>query len=405
MRFVWTTFRKDLACLRRDPFSTLTWLCIPCCIGLLVHLVFSGGQATPQGLLLVADLDRTLASNMLTGQFSREPLSRMFVVESVSESEGRARMGRGDAAAFLLIPRGLQDAFLRNQPSRVQLFTNPSQTILPKIAADSLSMTVDAGFYVQHLAGPTMRDLARADNTSDEAVTRMALETVHLENSLRKYFDPPLIGLDIQVVQVRKVSQNAAAFFFPSMIFMALMLMANGLAGDIWNERLAGTLRRLATTPAAVAAFLAGRLLTILLVYVAVSLGGVAVGRWLAGAQVASIPMASLWAALSGMSFYLLLLLVALASSSRRAANVWSNILVFPLSMIGGCFFPFASMPAWMANIGRLTPNGWAISQFQNILDGSLKPPQLAAGMAVMAAICAAAFGLALRKLRRDIAV
>ena len=78
MRFVWISALKDLRILRRDPFSVLTWVGIPLCIGLLIHLVFggSGGQAQPQGVLLVADQDDTFASRMLAGAFGSEPWGR-----------------------------------------------------------------------------------------------------------------------------------------------------------------------------------------------------------------------------------------------------------------------------------------------------------------------------------------
>jgi ABC-type multidrug transport system permease subunit len=41
---------------------------------------------------------------------------------------------------------------------------------------------------------------------------------------------------------------------------------------------------------------------------------------------------------------------------------------MFPLMMIGGSFFPFEAMPAGMAVIGKLTPNGWALEQLKRIL-------------------------------------
>ena len=387
MRFLWIAARKDLAWLRRDPFSSLSWLGIPLCIGLLIHFVFGGGEPAPQGRLLIADRDNTIASSLIAGQFSRGPLGRMFVVEKVSEENGRARIGRGDASAFLLIPPGLQDAYLNNQPFRLLLLTNPRQTILPNIAAETLSMTLDGAFYLRRAAGTEPRNLANAG-----AIAARLSET------------PPLIQLQSTVLADKRVNRDAAAFFFTSMLFMALLLMANSLAGDMWRERTAGTLRRLVTTPASIAGFLGGRLVTVLLLYAAVSLTGVAVARWLANAQVASLATATAWAALSGTAFYLLLLLVALGSSSRRAANVWGNILVFPLSFLGGCFFPFAVMPAWMAGIGKLTPNGWAVLHFQNILAGSTTAPQFLAATAVAVTVSGLAFLVALRQLRRGAA-
>jgi ABC-type multidrug transport system permease subunit len=62
-------------------------------------------------------------------------------------------------------------------------------------------------------------------------------------------------------------------------------------------------------------------------------------------------------------------------------------------------------MPAWMVAIGKLTPNGWAISQFKAILDGTVDAGRIAATAALMAALGALAFLLTLRRLRRGFAV
>ena len=53
-----------------------------------------------------------------------------------------------------------------------------------------------------------------------------------------------------------------------------------------------------------------------------------------------------------------------------RAASVLTNSIAMPLLFIGGSFFPFETMPAWMARIGRWTPNGWALGHLKDILDG-----------------------------------
>ena len=54
-----------------------------------------------------------------------------------------------------------------------------------------------------------------------------------------------------------------------------------------------------------------------------------------------------------------------------------TNAFLFPLVMIGGAFFPFEAMPEWMAGIGRLTPNGWALERFKDIVTGTLEPTVL----------------------------
>jgi ABC-type multidrug transport system permease subunit len=67
---------------------------------------------------------------------------------------------------------------------------------------------------------------------------------------------------------------------------------------------------------------------------------------------------------------------------------------------VGGTFFPFEMMPDWLAAIGRLTPNGWAILQLKAFLAGAVEPARLALTLAGLAAVGTLSFLLALRRLR-----
>jgi ABC-2 type transport system permease protein len=402
MRFVWITAVKDLRILRRDPFSVLSWVGIPLCIGLLINLVFggSGGEAKPQGVLLVADQDRTFVSRMLADAFGGDAMGQMFTVEKVEAAAGRARIDRGDGSALLIIPKGLQDAFLNSRPYRLKLFTNAGQRILPKIVEETLRGMVDGAFYLQRVGGDQLRAFGSDREPSEVETAQMAVQSSRMGHDLRQYLSPPLIGLETTVAAVKKQNTGAANFFFPNMIFLALLMMANGLSTDIWKERATGTLRRLAMSPSPVAGFLAGRLAMVALTYGAVGLAAVAAARYLAGVTVANMAAAAAWSALSGTVFYLLLLPLAVYSANQRGADVRGNLLVFPLAMVGGCFFPFESMPQWLARIGKWTPNGLAVTQFKDVLAGSVNPAHLAAVLAALAALGLLAFLLALRGLR-----
>jgi ABC-type multidrug transport system permease subunit len=366
-----------------------------------MNLVFGGEAARPQGRLLVADEDESFLSNLLTGAFSRGPLARMLVIEKVGREEGRARIDRGDGSAFLIIPRGLQNAYLGNQPARLQLFTNPGQRILPKIVEETLSVAVDAGFYVQQVAGDQLRAFNAGQAPSDDMIARSSIAVNQLVTRLRKYLDPPLMQLETSVVEEKRETIGFAALFFPSMFFMALLFVAKALASEIWNERALGTLRRLSVTPAPLWAFLAGRLVFVGVVFSGVGLVALAAMRWLASVPVSNLPAAALWLVVNGAAFFLLLLVAALHASSQRAADVLGNLVIFPLLLLGGAFFPFEIMPDWMARIGRLTPNGWAVVRFKAILSGSASAGELGTALAGLSLIGALAFLLALRRLRR----
>ena len=378
MRFVWVAALKDLRILRRDPFGVLSWVGIPLCIGLLIHLMFggSGGQAQPHGVLLVADQDDSFASHAIVSAFTSGALAKVFTVEKVDAAAGRARLDRGDGSALLIIPAGLLETFITNRPYRLRLVLNAGQRILPRIVEEVLRGMVDSPLNARRVAGGAT-----------------------LAHLMPQYLSPPLIDVETAVIE-EKHRTSTADFFFPNMIFLGLLLMANGLSTDIWKERTLGTLRRVAMTPAPIAAHLAGRVATVAMAYCAVGLAGVVAAKYVAGVTVVNIAAAAAWAAVSGTVFYLLLLPLAVYSAGQRGADVRGNLLVFPLSMLGGCFFPFEAMPDWMARIGRWTPNGLAVTQFKDVLLGSANPAHLWAVLAGLAAAGLLAFWLALRGLR-----
>jgi len=387
--------------MRRDPLALATSLGIPLVLVVIITLVFGGGQATPQGRLLMADEDGTVLSQALTAAFSREPLAKMIVIETTDQKEGRRRMDRGDASALLIVPRGFQEAFFQSRPIQMQLVTNPAQEILPNIIQETLSIVVDGGFYVQRLGGPLLPALAAGPPPSDDTVAQISIAFSRYGRSLSKYINPPLIGLELQVTAEKPASQNIAAIFLPAMLFMGLLFIGNAHALDIWKEQLWGTLRRLVSTPASLAALLGARLISLALILTAVALVGVGGMRWFAHVPVASVSLATLWLVLSGAAFYLFLVTIAVHASGQRAASVIGNLVVFPLSLLGGSFFPFEMMPDWMASIGRFTPNGWAITEFKAFVAGSAHTKDFLIGAACMAAAGSLLFLLTLRRIRK----
>ncbi|HUA63271.1 MAG TPA: ABC transporter permease [Verrucomicrobiae bacterium] len=402
MRFVWIAALKDLRILRREPFSVATWVGIPLCIGMLIQLIFGGGGAHPQGVLLVADQDRTIASRFLTNAFGSEELGRMIKVETVDAKTGRERIDRGDGSALLVIPSGLQDAFLKNQPCRLELFKNAGQQILPNIIEQSLRVMVDGAFYLQRVASNELRSLNATGSGTDAEVARNAVEMRHLSRDLSGYFSPPLIAVETIAEQEPGNRLTVGDRFFPNLIFLSLLLMANGLSTEIWKERLFGTLRRVAVSPAPVAAFLAGRVLMVALAYSMVAVVSLVVAKYLASVAVPNMLIAAAWAAVSGTVFYLLLLPMAVTSPGQRFADVRGNLLVFPLAMLGGCFFPFDVLPDWMVRIGRWTPNGMAVIQFQNLLRGTADWRHGAAVLAALLLLGMLAFWLSVRRLKGE---
>jgi len=408
LAFVLAAARKDLLRRRSDPYALLLWLVLPLVIGTLLGSISSGG-GKPRGKLLVADLDESLLSRGVATAFAQKPLAEFFDVETVEEAAGRARMDEGDASALLVIPTGFAAALLRDEPARLELLKNPSQKILPAMAEETLELLTEAVFYLQRVAGDRLRDALErvaegldsgAETWTDAFVADFSVEIRRSVERLEAYLSPPVLEVDVVGKKESPApGQGFGTIFFPSMLFMTLFFMAQGLSEDIWSERKEGTLRRAIACPQSIQAFLAGKFVSAAALLLLVAILGLSIGAQIFGFPWANAPLAALWVAGAGLVLTALMTLIQLFASSQRAGNLLTNTIVFPLTMLGGAFFPFEAMPAWMAAIGKRTPNGWALEELKAILfdrasAGEIGAGFLALGLAflVLLAACASRF-------------
>ena len=406
MRFVWDSARKDLVRMLRDPAALLLWIAIPLAIGALIFLAFGGRTPrTPVAPLLIADLDHSLVSGLLITGLGRVPV---IAADTASESRGRARVAAGRATALLVIPKGFGDAVLDERPMDLPLITNPAQRVLPGIVQESVDILLDGTFYAQRLFREPLREIRSelaggAERPSDAATVRASIEVNRAVGRLRRYVTPPVVAVETRV-EKGATEAGFGALFLPGLLFMTLLFVGEGVSGDLWRERTQGTLRRVVSSPHSVPAFLAGKLLAGAIVIAAICLVALPLHSLFFGLDPGRLPLALAWSVFSGTVFLAALMLIQLLASSQRTAGVLTSMILFPLLMVGGSFFPFETMPVWLARIGRATPNGWALSQLKAILGGPVEPGALLAPLLGLAAVGIACFLLGARRLARGFA-
>jgi ABC-type Na+ efflux pump permease subunit len=360
MSFALTSFKKDIARWRQDPMSIVIWMAIPLLIGGLITALMGGDGIKPHGTLLLVDQDESLISGFVAGAYSAGDLGELISVEKTTLEEGTERINAGEASGFLVIPKGFGAAFLNSEPVTLTLKTNPAQTILPGIITEVTEILLDAGFYLHQLFGSEIETMKGfGDSPPDALVAAMAVGLQNKFEAILPQFNPPTIELTIVEPPKSEPGPPLAVLFLPGIIIMAVMFSANGLANDFWREREQGTLRRLVYAPGMLGSFVVGKALaaaaTISLI------GGLtfAIGLLYHGISWAKLPSSLLWIAISGVALFAWLSMLQMSFSSRRQANVISGMLLFPLLMAGGSFFPLAVLPGWIAVVGRASPNGF----------------------------------------------
>ena len=402
MRFAWISAAKDLRRLRRDIPALLCWLLLPLAIGGLIGLAFGGQEVNPRGLLLIADEDHGLTAPFVREIVSRGPLGSMMSVRQASPAEGRELLNHGDASALLISPQGFDRAVRRDDPAELTLITNPEERIMPQLAREVASATVDAAAWLQRTAGPELRDLEDGPSAS-RSIADIGLAAARALGGASRYLNPPRIALKTTVIAPPGVPRTVAALLFPGTVFLVVLIMAQGMSLEIWKERGAGAVRRLLGTPSGIHAFLAGKLAATSLVFAAALALSFAAGRFLFHVRIEAPAAALAWAVACAVTCYLALVILELLLANERTALVVANIVVIPLAMLGGSFFPIEIMPETFARIARAVPNGWMIEVFKSIVTARPSTPPLRS-FAVLLAAAALAFAVAGRLMARRLA-
>ncbi len=403
-RFLFDSARKDLLRRLGDPLALVVWIGIPVIIGGLIALVSSGG-GTPRIRLLLADQDDTFLSDLIGGARERSAFGEFLDVEAVEIEEGRARIEDGEASALLVLPEGFTEAVLEEKPATLTLITNPAQRTAPAILQEGLELLVEAQFYAQRVLGEPMRELAQGPPSGEEffADERFAELSAQINSRLRRLENvlfPPVLQLQTEVGKEESDPFDFAMLCLPGALLMSILFVAQGMSEDLWKEKELGTLRRLMSAPQTLATFLAGKVLAGSLLMAAVSLAGLLLAVLVFDQAASALVWGLVWCTFAGTALLLLFTLVQLFATSRRAGSVLTSLILFPLLMIGGSFFPFEVMPDWMEAIGRWTPNGLAVVNLKSILQGSPHFGALGAAALAIAGIGALCFLVCIARVR-----
>ena len=149
---------------------------------------------------------------------------------------------------------------------------------------------------------------------------------------------------------------------------MAVLFSSGSLAADYWVERDKGTLRRLVSAPAALAGFVTGKALAAFIIMGAVVTVTLIVGFAYHGVAWSKFIPSLLWVSLGGVGLFAWFSALQMLFPNARVANIITTVLLFPLMMVGGSFFPLAALPDWIANMGRFAPNGFIVDRLSDEL-------------------------------------
>lgn len=317
---------KDLRVIGRERAAVVSMLILPLVVITLVARM-EGGTGI---LLAVVNDDHGRVADALLGVL-REHLT---VQETDRHNAERLVMVENSASAALILPAGMSQRFLKDQPSPVELLTDPAQ-----------SRELEAIRLVFILAA---RDAAAIDDPFAEK-----LLTIQERSLTTRQLDIPRLD--------QRVPGLTVMFVLMNMVFSIPL--------GLWEEEAHGTNRRLSIAPVSYATVLSAKLLARVLLGTAQLLLLLLFGHLMYGLTLGSSTVAMpLIALCSVFAMASCALAVATVAHTRERIIPIGLAVTFALASIGGCWWPFFNQPHWLQVIGRGLMTTWSMLAIHDVM-------------------------------------
>ena len=284
--------------------------------GLRLDIAYHDNNAGPASAALLHDIGRsTLAA-------------RLREVASDAEVRDLVRRGAADAGLLLAGPGEAQPG------APVSVIVDPSKAMATPV-----------------LVGMVQRSLMTA---------RAGIAATTSENNG---------GVTVENVVPGTTRSITAAYYAGGVAILFLLFSAVQSAMTLIEERASGTLDRVLAGPGGATHIVLGKF-AFLVLQGLVQCGLVFVVAWrgydvdLTGRPLPWLATTFLAASTAGA----LALALTTVCRTRQQAQAASTFLIMLMSAVGGSMAPRFTMPAWMQDVGWLTPNAWVIEAYQDTL-------------------------------------
>jgi len=385
-----TLLRISRTNLRRDRVAQMMVFVLPIAFFSVFAMVFgrpdSGTGRMPHISVAIVDQEHSAESRDLIAELKRD--SNLTIQDSIAFEPGASSPGDGGAAPRRALTR--EDAVAMVHDGRV-----PAAIVLPSgwkpgigmagaqrgaraevlaDPSDPIASGAVAGVLQEAAARPLMRALARAHgaDSTDEQLGLPAPTVIH----------------DVAGPRHRDDRPHSIAYLAAGFGVMFLLFSCSGGGGVLLDEQDTGTLERVLNTNVGMTQLLAGKwihltLLGCLQITVMFTWGALAFGLDLLH-HLPGFAIMTLFSAAAAAGFGLVL---ATLCRTRQQLMGIANLLILPMSALGGSMFPRTLMPPVVQKIGLLTFNAWAVDGYTKVFWRESPLTSLIPQLAVLAAL------------------
>jgi hypothetical protein len=201
LKTIWTLVKKDLLRDARHPWGLIVFMMIPVLTAVVMSLVFSPRSDLQKNIqidLAVLDRDDDFLSRVLrsvAGQGQAAENLRLHLVKT--EAEGIRLVEKRKVSAFVVLPENLTVDLLDGAPTKLTLYKNPAQAILPRVVEEGLLIVCIGVSEALDLLQPQIkgiRDMIERDEMPRSLeVAQIGSSSIERMRTVEPYLFPPLV--------------------------------------------------------------------------------------------------------------------------------------------------------------------------------------------------------------------
>jgi ABC-2 type transport system permease protein len=340
----------------------------------------SSGQAVTS-----TNFGHAIAEILLPGKNTQ--LNKLIAAQEMTRDEAIKQVNEGKLTAAIIIPRDFSRSLnpLLNQkiqPTEIQIYRDAGAPIAGSVVASVVRGIVN-NFSANFITFYAARD-------AGVALTETGGLTDAINAELQK-LPVQLAPVTVTGEKVETQGFNALQYFAPAMAIFFVMFTAAGMAGSILDEQVKWTLQRMSISPTPRSTILAGKLggtylgsfTQLAILIVAMAILGVVMGQkasvW--GTNPLAVLLVTIVTVLAACG---LGIMVGGLARSATQADTLSTLVVTFSGMLGGAFFPLASLGGPFELLSKLTINYWGTNAYSELARTS----NLSAVLPNIAALC-----------------
>jgi ABC-2 type transport system permease protein len=314
-------------------------------MGILLATLVQGGSGETELRMGIVNHDggQTITQGVIDSVGRQDSM----LVSEIKENEIKELIAAGELDAAIILPAGFAQSLIDGKPANVKIVSIKGAQVTGNVKA-SLDQ------HINNMV--SIGKVVKGDKAKFDALYE-GFQKTGFRLSAEKVED--------QSVNYNKTNQSIGY------LLVLMLVSASNLSGILIKERENRTYYRLLSSPINPRTYVLSNIivnLTMMMLQIAVTLL-IMINIFHVDPGIPYWSMFLILVLFALVAIGLSLVIVAFSSSSSAASGM-QNMILIPSSLLSGCMFPLALMPATMQQLAHFLPQYWLLDTFSNLQQG-----------------------------------